>query len=326
MPDDQQPYIPHAPGDVFTAEDWNTLQTAIKEDIRKNIEAAKDEIRKSGVDHAGDSDKFAKMTDSDWERVLDERYAAKSHEHEGPSVYRRYIKRFRQKPGMGTVFLNHGMGRFPLVDVYILDPVTNGAEGTGDCRLLFYYTHEDVETYGLRLDYPQGSKQIGVPFEQILRELEVPYDDDAQIANLVNEMWDALQKDPNDEIPHCTTKWIDDCCAENRSVAELKRAQQWDDFFLALKPVKCGLACGDHLVQAQAQSRPQVLERYAKEDAEKNADTSREIKDRGTPQELPAPSRPFQVEIQHVDYQTLFLQAAFGGDEEEVDLMILLRG
>ena len=40
MATETTPYIPHNPGDLITAEDWNDVQKKIKEDIAKQIQDA----------------------------------------------------------------------------------------------------------------------------------------------------------------------------------------------------------------------------------------------------------------------------------------------
>jgi hypothetical protein len=318
MTDDATPYVPHVAGDPITAEDWNAMQVQIKEHIAASIDAAKEEIRKTGVDQAGNSDRFATRSDTEWEQALDERYAGKSHEHEGASVYRRYIKEFSGEEGMDQVFLQHDMNRFPLADLYELDPVTTNEDYAG-CRLLFYYGHEDEEELGLAVRIGRERKRLGLPFEEVLRELGVRYDDDASISDVLNEMWDALRKDPNDEIKHCTTTWVEGCCREDRSIAELRRAQQWDDLYLAIRPRKCAFTCGTTEFR-----RPEAEVVEAPREKEARASAGRATKPKpGAPPQLPGRSVRRLIEVTHVDYDTLHLRMP--DLEETVDLMILLR-
>jgi hypothetical protein len=281
-----KPYLPRNPGDPVTAEDWNELQTKVRSDIAAQVGAAKDDVRKTGVDRAGNADKFAGRSDTAWIQELDQHYAPKNHDHEGRSVYRRYIKDFTTDPGLDQVLLTHKLGRYPLVDVFELLPTTNGANGTAGCKLFFFYGHVDEETYGLSVRVGRDRVRLGVPFDQVLAELEVAYDEDSAIGDVVNDMWDALRKDPNDEVKHCTSPWIDSACGEARTVGELKRSQQWDDLRLALRPDKCVAMCGNGPPQGEGKAA---------------------------------------VEVTQLDYDTLWLRATGLTAGTPLDLMILLR-
>jgi hypothetical protein len=282
------PYIDRNPGDLITAEDWDGVQVMIKEDIGARIEAAKEDIRHTGVDQAGNADKFSGKSETDWTNQLNDRYAAKVHDHEGQSVYRRYIKRFTGEPGLDKVLLDHDLGRFPLVDVYELLPVTT-KDGFADCKLLFYYGHQDADDFGLVVKVYRESIMRGLPFEQILAELGVHYEDDDTIEDVLNDMWDALRKNPNDEITHGTSPWVSDSVGQRRTVLELKRADQWSDFYLAIQPRKCGKG-------ADPLSRGEVVVQGC------------------------------QVDITHVNYGTLLVEThGLNSDSPPLDLMFLLR-
>jgi hypothetical protein len=286
-----QPYLTRSPGDPVTAGDWNDVQVQVKNDIAAQIAAAKADIEKTGVQHADDADQFAHRSDTQWLSELDKRYALIGHGHEGPAAYRRNLKHFSQEPGMDEVLLQHHLGAFPLVDIYELAPVTNGTDNTGALRLFFYYGHADEEKYGLSVRVGRDRARLGLHLDRVLAELKVDYNDDSSIGDVVNDMWDALRADPNDELAHGVSPWIDECCGEARTVAELKRTQQWDDLYLAMRPMKVTL-----------------------------------LHDSGTPQ-----TTPFTVTALHVDYDTVYLKVdglgkdAAGGVREQADLMILLR-
>lgn len=232
------PYIGRDPGDLITAEDWNGVQLKIKEDIDDRIDEAKEEIKTEGVDRATNAEHFNNKSESEFVDGLDDRYAPKVHDHEGMSVYRRYIKEFSTDPGLDRVILHHDLGRFPLVDVYELLPIQVGDEF---CKLLFYYGHADADRLDLFVRVGRERVPLGLPFEEVLRELQVEYEDDDTIEDVLNDLWEAFMKDPNDEIHHCTTDWVDECCGERRTVADLKRADQWNDLYLALRPRKCAI-------------------------------------------------------------------------------------
>jgi len=286
-----QPYLPAEPGDAVSAEIWNGLQITIREDIADQVAAAKADIVKTGVQHADDADQFSHRSDTQWVSELDKRYAPIGHSHEGPAAYRRYLKHFSTEPGMDGVLLRHNLGSFPLIDIYELMPVTNGKDNSQEYKLFFYYGHADEEDYGLSVRVGRERVRLGLHFERVLAELKVAYTDDSSIGDVLNDMWDALRKDPNDELAHGHSPWIEQCCGESRTVAELKRTQQWVDLYLAIKPAKLT-----------------ELHRSGSGDA----------------------GQRFFVETTHVDYDTILLQVSGfttgdNHDHDKTDLMVLLR-
>ena len=131
------PYVAANPGDLITAQAWNELQVDVQGDIAAKVEAAKEDLRKNGVDKATDAAEFAGKTPEEWEKELDQRYAPKVHDHQGVTVWRRYIKRFT--PDVNEALLTHELGRFPIVDAYTLLPVaTQGDSKFAKCKILFF--------------------------------------------------------------------------------------------------------------------------------------------------------------------------------------------
>jgi hypothetical protein len=308
MTDTVEPYIKHVAGDPITADDWNGIQVDVKQDIAAQIQATKQDIKTTGVDHAGDSDKFAGKSDTQWEQTLDQRYAAKNHDHEGQSVYRRYIKQFT--PDVNRVLLQHRLGRYPIVDTYELLPVTTRVDGTEDfthCKLLFFNGHADADRFDLRTRAYRDRAIRGLVFERVLLQLGVAYTDESSIADVVNDMWDAFMHDPNDEIEHCQTQWVNDCCERERTVADLRRSGEWDDLYLSLWPRKCGIGADLELGAAITNQSPAA----------------------GV---VPPSCR---VEIHQVNYDTLYIAAdghwapdpsdPAGQRKLPLDLMLLLR-
>jgi len=291
---DFQPYIEAQPGELITAQAWNEVQVDVKKDIADEIAAAKEDITHSGVDHSKDSDEFGGKTPEEWTAELDDRYAPKVHDHEGQSVRRRYIKQFTAE--VNEALLPHKLGLFPLVDVYELLPVTTkGDQKFAACKILFFSGHADTDDLGLRVQVYRDRVLRGIPFEHIAGEIGLQYTDDSAISDVVDDFWTQFAQDPNDEIEHCQTDWIDDCCEKNRTVGELKKAGDWDDLYIALNPRKCGV--GADLLGAA------------------NADNNVQVK---------APV--CRVDVNQVNYDTLHIVADPGGiDPTPLDLMFLLR-
>lgn len=280
---EETPWIPQNPGDLIKADNWNEVQQYARADIKRSAADLASQIQQveqklGEVDAA----KFGGKSPDEWR----EQFAPSVHDHEGQTAYRRFIKRFT--PDLNKVLLNHKLGRFPLVDVYELLPVTK-KDGYQDCKLLFYYGHADADDFGLLLKVYRDRVPLGIPFEQLLSELDVEYDDDDTIEDVLNDMWTAFMADPNDELDHCTSPWVDKCCGERRTVKELKDADQWGDFYVAIKPRKCG----------------------------KGVD----VQDSNL-----SPLTPFcQVEVFHVNYETVFVETHGLDGDQKLDLMFLMR-
>ncbi len=237
MADPLTPYIEFEAGGLIDAAEFNQLQIEIQEDIAEQVAEAKSEIQGGKVKEAENAEKFAAYSSDAWLAKLDERYAAKNHDHHGYTVYRRYIKKFTAKTN--EVLLEHGMGRYPIVDTYELLPVTDHADYK-DCKILVYYGHTDADRLGLRVKVFRDEVNLGYALETLLHELGVIYKDTSTIRDVLNDLWAAFMKDPNDEIKHCETDWIKECCGLKRTIKDLKEAGEWEDLHVALRPRKCG--------------------------------------------------------------------------------------
>jgi len=233
MASENQPWVQANPGDLITAEDWNSMQTKAqqaltdcKTELEGEIQTVDDKLE------SVDAVKFGGKTPQEWA----DQFAPRIHDHEGKTSYRRYIKRFYAEGERNEVLLHHNLGRFPLVDIYRLDDVAT--IDNQPCKILFYYGHADSDKYELYVQVYRERVPLGIPFEQALAEDGVEYEDDDTIEDVLNDLWDALGKDPNDEIGHCTTEWVNKCCGERRTVRNLKIADQWNDLRLAIRPLK----------------------------------------------------------------------------------------
>jgi hypothetical protein len=295
MSDECNHYIPRNPGDLITAEDWNDLQCKVQEDIQNTAAATEEKIKEEGVSQADNASQFDNQSPKEWTDALDERYADKVHDHEGMAGYRRYIKRFTSN--LDKVLIHHKLGRFPLVDVYRLQTVIDGDRVSdeiraqfGHCKLLFYYGHADAENFGLAHQVYREKVKLGLSFGPLLDELGVVYEDDDTIEDVLNDLWDTFMQDPNDEIDHCQSPWVAECCGKRRTVADLKKADQWNDLYVAILPLR--ILAGDSVCG----------------------------RDRET--DLP----PCKMVVAQVNYDTLYLEVQeLSEDEPPLDLMILLR-
>lgn len=316
------PYVPANPGDLITAENWNDMQCKAQEDIKKTAAATKKELKEEGVSKADNAGKFDGKSAKEWTDKLDERYACKVHDHEGMANYRRFIKRFT--PELDKVLLHHKLGRFPLVDIYRLEPVIGEKVSEairkeyGHCKLLFYYGHADAEAFGLAHHVYREKVKLGLPFGPLLDELGVDYEDDDTIEDVLNDMWDAFLKEPNDDIDHCQSPWVRECCGQRRTVADLKKADQWNDLYVAILPIR--VVVGEPVCRAPLSHRP----------IDKPAEIKPvEVKEREKALES---NRGCRAQLAQVNYDTLYLAVeglenniGADGKSQSVDLMILLR-
>ena len=295
MADECTPYVPHDPGDLITAEDWNDLQCKVQEDIQETAEQTKEEIQESGVSKAENAENFAGDSPKDWTDKLDERYSEKVHDHEGMAGYRRYIKRFTAD--LDKVLIHHNLGRFPVVDVYRLETMVEDPDGQfSHCKLFFYYGHADAENYGLAHHVYREKVKLGLQFGPLLDELGVEYEDDDTIEDVLNDMWDVFMQDPNDEIDHCQSPWVEECCGKRRTVADLKKADQWSDLYVAILPKR--ILAGDSVC-------------------------GRETGQTGPGGDFPQPCKATVIQV---NYDTLFIEIEeLSEDDPPLDLMILLR-
>jgi hypothetical protein len=70
-----EPYISRSPGDPITADDWNAMQVAVREDIAGKVATAKDEVKHEGVERADNADLFSELSYTEWTSKIDERFA-----------------------------------------------------------------------------------------------------------------------------------------------------------------------------------------------------------------------------------------------------------
>ncbi|MDD1750045.1 MAG: hypothetical protein LUO89_09230 [Methanothrix sp.] len=334
MADENTPYIQRNPGDIWTAEDWNGVQTKIKDDIRGKIDEATKQITKTGVQRADSADKFAEKTPDDWVKDLDGRYAQKVHDHEGQAVYRAYHKRFTKDTP--SAFLEHKLGRFPLVDVYELQKVpfngTQDENGTiqldeggsikssdnKPIKFFLYYHHEEADKFGLDVKVYRDRARLGVPLKDVLAQYGVEWEDDDTLQDVRNDLWDKLFALPNDEISHSSSPWIESCCIERTKIGRLKSNDEWQDIRLAFRPVKCeAIFCGFidiFSAVGEAIGVPKINIQSRK------IDKTVERSNLGL----------MPLRISHVNYETLLVEVAnpeifLPNDDSFVDVMLLLR-
>lgn len=302
MPNDTI-YIERHPGDLVTAEDWNKLQSEIQADIKQKVDKAKQEVIDGGVKRADNADKFDNKTPKNWTDELDQRYAPKVHDHEGMANYRRYFRR-ADSAEEGYTLLEHGLGRFPLVDVYQLLDITvpSSISSTNDnqvTKFLLYYGHEELDLLQQNTSTRRLPRRLlGSAWEPILAEYNVQYQDDDSLEDVFNDFLDAFFKLPAaDEMAHQVSKWINDH-RDNRTIADLKKRGEWDDLRWVVLPQKL-LVGGAPILPPSGTAPPPVLN---------------------------------QMDVIHLNYNTTAIKytgptttGTAGSNPVIIDLMILLR-
>ncbi len=266
MPSETAPYVHANPGDLITAEMWNSMQLKIKTDISTTVEKEIEEITE--VDHAGDAAKLdgktaAELADKIVERALRE-LAQKS-------GYRR-IHTVLKADEPRTI--EHKLGLAPLVDIYRLQyfPVVYREDDQTYLSWATFYLRHSSESR-IRFSPPAPAKAVSVElegssgpafklrFSDLLERYRVEYDDDSSLSDLETEFWQAFLASPNegfDDNQYGHSPWFERCCKEKMTVKQLKRAGDWDELWLQMMPAKQAifLPFGDQFRAANDAGQP----------------------------------------------------------------------
>jgi hypothetical protein len=240
----ETPYVQRNPGDLLTAEDWNTVQRKIYEDIRTTSQAAADAV--THVASADDADHLEGkdlngLTEEITRRVLDQVL--------GRTGYQQLFK--MMKKGDITE-LEHNLGSCPVVDVYELDYFRVVCREDDESRLAyatFYLHHRSERRVRVRdgntqvaVDIqPKDFPELGIPFSDLLTRYQVPFTDASSLDDLETEFWKAFFRDPNDQFgddTYCHSPWFERCCKQKTTVGELKDNGEWNDILFQFRPRK----------------------------------------------------------------------------------------
>ena len=246
MASNSTPYIERHPGDLWTAEDWNQVQTMIKEDIAAQTQAAIDAIDR--VPNADNADKLAQKTVEELTTEILNKALSLIPERTG------YRKLFKKLQVGEQAVVEHGLKACPLVDIYQLDYFQVVASEDGypfKTWVNFYLYHSSEKRIRYKLETVAGTESIEIeesegqpyriPFSQMLDQYDVEYTDDSSLGDLETEFWQAFSADPNDRFDddqYTHSVWFDRCCREQVSVATLKQKGDWDDLWFKMLPSK----------------------------------------------------------------------------------------
>lgn len=235
------------PGDLITAQLFNGLQDQIKKDTADEIKKAIEGLHK--VDQSGDSEKLGGSTPDELEERILKRALAEIPKRSG---YKRIFKRLEKKDEPEIV--NHGLGAFPLVDVYQLDyfeVVCGDHEDKENKFVNFYLYHSDETELRSATDgekrkiiietSEEGQFVYKIKWVDMLKDLGVTYTPSQSIGDVVTEFWQALFKKPNDKFDvdqYCNSPWFEKCCGENRSMAQIQQRDNIDELWFQMRPRK----------------------------------------------------------------------------------------
>jgi len=245
MTDNGDLYVERAPGNLLTAEDWNTMQRKIHDDIRATSQAAAD-----NVTHVASADDATHLEGKDLDDLTAEVTKRVLDEIRGRSGYQQLFKIL--KSGEVTE-LQHGLGTPPLVDVYKLEyfeVVCREDDETRAAFATFYLCHSDERRVRVTDEnaqrrsidiQPKDFPEVGIPFADMLTRYNVQYTDTTSLDDLEVEFWKAFFSAPNDQFgddQYCHSPWFERCCKEQQSVKQLKDKGDWNDMIFHVRPRK----------------------------------------------------------------------------------------
>ena len=242
MSNENTPYIERNPGDLISAEDWNCLQSKVKEDIENQVKEGIDSVKNE--DKAADADKLEGKTAAELGQEILDKVLAEIPSHSG------YMKLFKVLKVEEENIIEHNLNNCPLVDVYQLDyfKVVCAVDDDKEEQWVNFYLYHTSEK---KLKSPGGGESIEIelmdsqpykiPLAEMLNRYNVPYTDSSSLGDLETELWKALFADPNDFFDpeqYCHSPWYERCCREERTVKTLKDRGDWDDLWFQMRPRK----------------------------------------------------------------------------------------
>lgn len=252
MANNVTPYVQVNPGDLITADLFNTVQEDVKTDIVSQIKGAVDGL--TTIKHADDATTLGGLSLKQLSDQIADQVLAKLARRTG------YMMTFRKLVVGREKIIKHNLAQAPVVDVLQLDyfPV---ACGNGDSVkdavvkysnfFLYHATERTIFNAGANLqkivvEDPVRQPQFKIPFLDLLKLYEVKYTPDTALDDLEVAFWSALFKtpddqpdlDPIDSDEYCSSPWFRQCCGENRSVKDLQTRGDLDNLFLKMVPRK----------------------------------------------------------------------------------------
>ena len=314
MASDVKPYVQVNPGDLITADLFNTVQEDVRSDIAQQVTTAVGGI--TSVKHADDTDTLGGLNiDQLTQQILDKVKAMIP----GRTGYLRTFNRLKtDKPKI----IQHNLGAEPVVDAYQLEyfqVVCAQGETSADAVVEYvnFYLYHTSEKHirGMQPSAAQGGQPTPVnvviedpqqpafriAFKDLLTEFGVDTTKDTvTLDELVTAFWSALfsaqkQNDAFDPDQYCHSPWFEKCCGELRTIKDLRDRGDWDNIWFKMLPRKTINYPAFTPVQ-QTQYTPQAQPLTI------NGQIPTANQGGGDP---PFPSTgPTQLEVVHVDYAT----------------------
>ncbi|MCA1567709.1 MAG: hypothetical protein LC803_19100 [Acidobacteria bacterium] len=242
MSSEFNPYIKREPGDLVNAGDWNNMQVEIKKDISDKIRQAVDDIE--SVPHAQDSDKLGNKSVHELSEEIVNMALQQIAKRTG------YLLLFKRLEPGETNIVEHNLKTFPLVQVFILDrfPIVytedNDERVAGEAYFFLYNRKAEqrlrATAGGASVEIERsssGDAQFGIAWSELLALYGIRPDPRWSLANLENEFWSALFKDPNDRFDdddYSHSPWFSRCCGEGRKISQVESSGDWDDIYLKI--------------------------------------------------------------------------------------------
>lgn len=251
MPDQTIPYIERNPGDLITAEDWNTLQNKIQEDIQTTTEEAVKGVQ--NVKNAENAQTLVGQGIDDLTQHILEKILGIIPKKTG------YLQVFKKLKVGEESEVEHNLKIHPLVDVYQLDYFKVVCSEDGYVYrdwVNFFLYHESEKrirfsgddelgkdsTESIEIEDSESVRPYRISFKEMLERYEVDYTDSSSLGSLETEFWSTLFSDPNDQFDdnqYSHSPWFDRCCREDKAtVGSLKRKGDWDKLWFQMRPRK----------------------------------------------------------------------------------------
>lgn len=252
MASEATPYIKVNPGDIILAEDIDSMQVQIKQDIAKKVADAVSSIKK--VDQAGDATTLDGKDLATIEKEVASIVLGQISKKGGAQIL------FRQLTLGEKKVIVHNRGSFPVVDAYqlgyfqVICPEDENTRRLTWVNFYIYHASEaKIRTTALLSpsDTTQTQKQVTVEIEpgnlkqqykvkftEMLKRYDVTWDSTTLLEVLVQDFWTKFF-DPNeafDEDQYCHSPWFDGCCKEQKTVGDLKG--ELDKLYFKMQPQK----------------------------------------------------------------------------------------
>ncbi len=233
------PYVDVKPGDLILAEDIDSMQVQIKQDIAKQIADAVTAIKGGKVAQAGDAStldgKDLPTIEDDVANIVLGKLSKKG----GPQIL------FKQLTLGDEKVIVHNRGSFPVVDAYQLGyfkAICPEDENNRRVAWLNFYIYHSSEKrirttaflkptdtsqaqVTVEIEPTDRRQQYKVKFTDMLNRYGITWDDTTILDVLVTDFWNKFFSDPNDtfdEDQYGHSPWFDGCCKEQKTMGALK--------------------------------------------------------------------------------------------------------